>query len=777
MTATNNFISENYSGQSLANQSTLSTSSTTPNGLSTTQLKSTTTTVRHSAAAKPHGMKQSDFNAIVGLPVPLLKSLPARLEAVKNITAQSFFDKTNLKKLLAGGGRQLFYSWLCDLEKNLQADTTNILQQGGVRGSVLQLVSGVVKILDHATWTTESIDECRFDKILRRLYKIFDGTKSDEDIYTKEVAALIKEVWSKYRSLQKGIIPEISGGLLVKSESSRSLSSSSVAGSQKSPSTKPPAAPSSTANHSTINGVITTNVHRTNITNQSSPAHTSLVQAHVSGLLNTAGRANVAPKAAAVSMYNDTQHSVSAPVVSVSSSQAVSAAVVDSAISTVPVSSPQVARNSNAPILAKPVSLVPPGVQAPPVSNGSTVSGSGISASSRLTASAAPVVPKAATVPSVMPTALVAPTAATIPSVLVTTSIASTIGVNFVSAPQAAPVITQPPITALPVAPTPTLSTEIATLSSVDLLLSKVRECEGKGHNELLTAVLALQSRMEKQPFDFPSFLSSGGRDTLYDWLLPYSEKDVALPQSEDEVEVYVKLVHGFVRLLDQAVWTSEELAVKRFDKVLQRLYKKYQLTTSSSSATLCSLLRNTWEKYRKLFINSSTKGKGKENGRIVNHSSGAHQYTSPEFYAMTDLQLEKSYDAWTAYGNSKAANLMFTYELNKRLSHAKDPRDIVVVAVHPGYTNTNLQTGRFPMHEHLNNLFAMDGDDGALAQFQAAVDPSIPASFHDYLGPKYFMFGTPALTSTNGKTWGVVAMKKLWEESVRLTGADFGGV
>jgi NAD(P)-dependent dehydrogenase (short-subunit alcohol dehydrogenase family) len=102
------------------------------------------------------------------------------------------------------------------------------------------------------------------------------------------------------------------------------------------------------------------------------------------------------------------------------------------------------------------------------------------------------------------------------------------------------------------------------------------------------------------------------------------------------------------------------------------------------------------------------------KNGRIVNHSSSAHWFAKKNF-VIDDVNSEKSYDPWTAYGNSKLANLLFTYELNRRLKG--NPKNIISVALHPGYTNTNLQTDRFPFWRLANMLLAMDGDDGALSQ------------------------------------------------------------
>ena len=53
---------------------------------------------------------------------------------------------------------------------------------------------------------------------------------------------------------------------------------------------------------------------------------------------------------------------------------------------------------------------------------------------------------------------------------------------------------------------------------------------------------------------------------------------------------------------------------------------------------------------------------------------------------------ISHSYSAWGAYGNSKMANLLFTFELNKRLAATANARNLTSVALHPGYTATNLQ-------------------------------------------------------------------------------------
>jgi NAD(P)-dependent dehydrogenase (short-subunit alcohol dehydrogenase family) len=158
------------------------------------------------------------------------------------------------------------------------------------------------------------------------------------------------------------------------------------------------------------------------------------------------------------------------------------------------------------------------------------------------------------------------------------------------------------------------------------------------------------------------------------------------------------------------------------------------------------------------------------KDGRIVNVASGAYMFAAKNF--TYDLQSGEKYDPWVAYGNTKAANLFFTYELNQRLQSSGS--SVIAIATHPGYTATNLQTSKFPFWSYLNYLFAMNLSEGALSQIIAAVDPNVRSSKNDFIGPKYLSFGYPTLTKTtkvDEKVW-----KHLWEESYRLTGpSPFG--
>ncbi len=82
----------------------------------------------------------------------------------------------------------------------------------------------------------------------------------------------------------------------------------------------------------------------------------------------------------------------------------------------------------------------------------------------------------------------------------------------------------------------------------------------------------------------------------------------------------------------------------------------------------------------------------GTAGSRVVTVSSTAHKIGRIDF---EDLQSERSYHRWRAYGQSKLANLLFTFELDRRLRSAGS--DVLSVAAHPGYSATNLQFAATP--------------------------------------------------------------------------------
>jgi NAD(P)-dependent dehydrogenase (short-subunit alcohol dehydrogenase family) len=162
---------------------------------------------------------------------------------------------------------------------------------------------------------------------------------------------------------------------------------------------------------------------------------------------------------------------------------------------------------------------------------------------------------------------------------------------------------------------------------------------------------------------------------------------------------------------------------------------------------------------------------------RVVNVSSIAHKFGKIRFH---DLQWEKSYSKWGAYGQSKLANLLFTHELDRRLKVAGS--DTISVACHPGWAATNLQEAGPRMEgsklmERLsawgNAMLAQDASAGALPTVFAAVEP---LHGNEYVGPTRLMgwHGPPEIIEPLGKARDPEAAERLWGESERLTGVQY---
>ncbi len=160
---------------------------------------------------------------------------------------------------------------------------------------------------------------------------------------------------------------------------------------------------------------------------------------------------------------------------------------------------------------------------------------------------------------------------------------------------------------------------------------------------------------------------------------------------------------------------------------------------------------------------------KNTANSRIVNVSSMAHKYGNINF---EDLTWEKrKYKPMSAYGDSKIANLYFTFELQNRLSQGGS--NPMVTAAHPGWTATDLQrhSGLFSF---LNPFFAMDIEQGTLPTLRAAFDDN--AKSGDYFGPNGFMEwkGYPVKVGSNKLSQDKDIAKKLWDVSEKLTRIKF---
>jgi NAD(P)-dependent dehydrogenase (short-subunit alcohol dehydrogenase family) len=166
---------------------------------------------------------------------------------------------------------------------------------------------------------------------------------------------------------------------------------------------------------------------------------------------------------------------------------------------------------------------------------------------------------------------------------------------------------------------------------------------------------------------------------------------------------------------------------------------------------------------------------------RIVTVSSMAH--TMGRFGALdsNDLLLQTGYTKWGAYGRSKLANLLFAYELQRRLQ-GRFP-NVLSVACHPGYAATNLQAVGPTMTNSAfgkafmkigNALFAQSAGAGALPTVYAATALDVQSG--DYIGPggPFKMIGAPVKQGSNRASRDAEAARKLWDTSVQLTGVDF---
>ena len=95
-----------------------------------------------------------------------------------------------------------------------------------------------------------------------------------------------------------------------------------------------------------------------------------------------------------------------------------------------------------------------------------------------------------------------------------------------------------------------------------------------------------------------------------------------------------------------------------------------------------------------------------------------------------------------------------------------------MAIAVHPGYTATNLQKNKFFFWSFSNEVFAMKLEHGVLSQTLAATSDNIKPSLNDFYGPKYLAFGFPSVQITNKAN--KKAQEELWAASNRLTNANF---
>ncbi|MET8454544.1 SDR family NAD(P)-dependent oxidoreductase [Streptomyces sp. NPDC005209] len=158
---------------------------------------------------------------------------------------------------------------------------------------------------------------------------------------------------------------------------------------------------------------------------------------------------------------------------------------------------------------------------------------------------------------------------------------------------------------------------------------------------------------------------------------------------------------------------------------------------------------------------------------RVVTVSSTGHRIQAAIHF--DDLHWERSYSRAASYGQSKLANLMFTYELQRRLAaHGTT----AAVAAHPGVSNTDLIRHtpaplRLPV-TWLAPLITQTPAMGALPTLRAATDPG--ALGGQYYGPggRNEVKGHPRLVTSSPQSYEVAVQQRLWAVSEDLTGVKF---
>ncbi|QRY47894.1 SDR family NAD(P)-dependent oxidoreductase [Mycolicibacterium boenickei] len=156
---------------------------------------------------------------------------------------------------------------------------------------------------------------------------------------------------------------------------------------------------------------------------------------------------------------------------------------------------------------------------------------------------------------------------------------------------------------------------------------------------------------------------------------------------------------------------------------------------------------------------------------RIVTVSSIGHRFSRG--IRFDDLQWERSYNRLQAYGQSKLANLLFTYELQRRLIG----QHTAALAAHPGGSDTELARHlpraaqrAVPLLRPLFQEAAM----GALPTLRAATDPG--ALGGQYYGPDGLgeQKGHPKLVTSNERSYDIELQRRLWAVSEELTGVTY---
>jgi NAD(P)-dependent dehydrogenase (short-subunit alcohol dehydrogenase family) len=159
------------------------------------------------------------------------------------------------------------------------------------------------------------------------------------------------------------------------------------------------------------------------------------------------------------------------------------------------------------------------------------------------------------------------------------------------------------------------------------------------------------------------------------------------------------------------------------------------------------------------------------EGSRVVTVASVGHRILARIHFE--DPQFERKYNRVQAYGQSKLANLLFTYDLQRRLKAKGAPT--VALAAHPGFSDTELM-------RHLPSVipdfawkpFTQPPDMGALPTLRAATDPG--AQGGQYYGPDGIgeTRGAPKVVASSAQSHNEDIQRRLWTMSEELTGVTY---
>jgi protochlorophyllide reductase len=144
------------------------------------------------------------------------------------------------------------------------------------------------------------------------------------------------------------------------------------------------------------------------------------------------------------------------------------------------------------------------------------------------------------------------------------------------------------------------------------------------------------------------------------------------------------------------------------------------------------------------------------------------------------DLNWERYYERWLAYGQSKLANLLFAFELQRRLEKSTLP--VISLAAHPGFAQSNLRQAQIdkglPFFQRMLftifDLPAQPVEAGALPQLYAAISPQVHGG--EFYGPSGLlqMRGAPVAVRGPARAYSPELAARLWQVSEELTGVKF---